>query len=266
MILQDTDIDSALSFRKRREEIIKGEPLDLLLNPYRFGGGAPTDPDYASVTALLHMNGANGSSTFTDQKGGTYTRSGNAQISTAQSRWGGASGLFDGSGDYVTRSYNTTSFDWWTTTFTVELWIRPTSFPSVANLIGNMASTSTTNYWSFGVTSTGLLQFGYFNGSTFNTVTSTGAVSTGTWTHVAMTHASGTISLYFGTSGTGNRDGTAAVSGTPQSNISTTLTIGQVNNVSFNGYMDDLRITKGAASVRYSGSTYTVPAAQFPDA
>lgn len=264
MILRDTDISSALRYRRTRDEFVKGRSLDLFLNPYRFGAPV-TDPDYSFVTALLHMNGTNGSSTFTDQKGGTYTRTGNAQISTAQAKWGGASGLFDGSGDYVTRAYSTSLFDWWTTTFTVELWIRPTSFPSVANLVGNMQSTSSTNYWSFGITNTGTVQFGYFNGSTFNTVTSSGTVSTGVWTHIAMTHASGNIALFMGTSGTGSRDGTGTVSGTPQSNISTTLTIGQVNNVSFNGYMDDLRITKGAAAVRYSGSTYTVPTAQFPD-
>ncbi len=50
------------------------------------------------------MNGADGSTTFTDSATGgshTWTAYGNAQIDTAQNKFGGASGLFDGSGDYI---------------------------------------------------------------------------------------------------------------------------------------------------------------------
>jgi hypothetical protein len=262
MIRLDTDIDSAVVARGRQRALIEGRGprvSELFLNPYRFGGGA--DPFYSSVQALLHMDGANGSATFTDQKGGTFTRTGNAQISTAQSQWGGASGLFDGSGDYVSRTYSTALFDWWTTDFVVEVWLRPTSFASAACVIGNMTPTGPTNFWSFGTTNTGLVQFGYYNGSVFNTVTSSGAISTGAWTHCLMIHNSGTIKVGFG----GNFDGSGAVSGTPQSSAATNLVIGQVNNVCWNGYMDDLRITKGAGAIRYSGSTYTVPAAAFPN-
>lgn len=59
----------------------------------------------ASCTkSLLHMNGVDASTTFTDTASGgthTWTASGNAQIDTAQSKFGGASGLFDGNGDYI---------------------------------------------------------------------------------------------------------------------------------------------------------------------
>jgi hypothetical protein len=53
---------------------------------------------------LLHFNGANGSATFTNSSSNarTVTPSGNAQISTAQSVFGGSSLLLDGSGDYLT--------------------------------------------------------------------------------------------------------------------------------------------------------------------
>jgi hypothetical protein len=53
---------------------------------------------------LLHMDGANTSTTFTDSNSGgsahTWTAAGNAQISTATYKFGGASGLFDGTGDF----------------------------------------------------------------------------------------------------------------------------------------------------------------------
>ncbi len=52
--------------------------------------------------ALLHMDGSNGSIIFADEVGKAFTRAGNAQIDIAQSRLGGASGLFDGLADYLT--------------------------------------------------------------------------------------------------------------------------------------------------------------------
>ena len=60
--------------------------------------------DDGYTVALLHMDGADTSTTFTDESGKTWTANGNAQIDTAQSVFGGASGLFDGTGDYLSAS------------------------------------------------------------------------------------------------------------------------------------------------------------------
>ena len=59
---------------------------------------------FDNVELLLHLNGSNGSTTFTDSSsnGLTVTRGGNVTISTAQAKFGGASAVFDGSGDYPT--------------------------------------------------------------------------------------------------------------------------------------------------------------------
>lgn len=67
----------------------------------------PVDDVY--TVALLHMNGADASTTFTDESGKTWTANGNAQIDTAQSVFGGASGLFDGTGDFISSA---DSNDW----------------------------------------------------------------------------------------------------------------------------------------------------------
>jgi hypothetical protein len=58
----------------------------------------PVDPQFGSVSLLLHGDGTNGSTTITDNSPTpkTVTAVGNAQISTAQSKFGGASILFDG--------------------------------------------------------------------------------------------------------------------------------------------------------------------------
>jgi hypothetical protein len=64
----------------------------------------PVDPVFNNVSLLLHGNGTNGSTTITDNSPTpkTVTAVGNAQISTAQSKFGGASIAFDGTGDYLT--------------------------------------------------------------------------------------------------------------------------------------------------------------------
>ena len=61
-----------------------------------------------SALLLLHMNGINGTTTFTNSGYGTFTitATGDAQISTAQSKYGGASGLFDATGDYLALATN----------------------------------------------------------------------------------------------------------------------------------------------------------------
>lgn len=58
--------------------------------------GQATDPDFASVALLMHFDGANNSATATDSSsyGDTKTLTSPYVISTAQSKWGGASLLF----------------------------------------------------------------------------------------------------------------------------------------------------------------------------
>jgi len=106
-----------------------------------------TDPHFANVGLLLHMDGSNGSTTFTDSSPNalTVTPSGNAQISTAQSKFGGSSGLFDGTGDFLSPAI-TSALTFGTGDFTVEAWVRITastlSFPQILTM--NYGSTSLT--------------------------------------------------------------------------------------------------------------------------
>jgi len=63
--------------------------------------GDTSDQYYSDVSLLLHMNGTDGSTTFTDSSSGnrTVTGNGNAAISTDQFKFGGSSYEGDGSGD-----------------------------------------------------------------------------------------------------------------------------------------------------------------------
>ena len=73
----------------------------IYINPYRFAAAGPPDPDFANVSLLLHGDGTNGSTTIVDSSSSskTVTAVGDAQISTAQSKFGGSSIYFDGTGD-----------------------------------------------------------------------------------------------------------------------------------------------------------------------
>src|SRR5690606_29617491 len=79
---------------------------------------------------LLHFEGSDGSATFTDSNIGgaakTWTANGNAQIDTAQSKFGAASGLFDGTGDYITTPDHN-DFTLGSSDFTIDFWAKRNS-------------------------------------------------------------------------------------------------------------------------------------------
>jgi hypothetical protein len=225
----------------------------IYINPYSF---AATDPNFADVSLLLHGDGANGSTTITDNSPSpkTVTAVGNAQISTAQSKFGGASIAFDGTGDWLQASFSPAIG---TGNFTIEAWIYINSLASLAPLccLGD------------GANADGLLIYvttgGRISAFGSNGVIATGStqtVSATTWTHLAVTRSGSSLKLFVN----GINDGTA----TNSANLSNGLTqIGRelYNNATgaqLNGYIDDLRITKGIA--RYTAN-FTPPTAAFPD-
>jgi hypothetical protein len=95
----------------------------------------------------------------------------------------------------------------------------------------------------------------YYNGSGNFAENSTSTVNLNQWNHIAMTKTSSGFALFVNGVGTT----VFAINGTPQSNASFPLTIGQGFNTAINGYDSNLRIVKGTAL--YSGTTYTVPTA-----
>jgi hypothetical protein len=83
------------------------------------------DPFWNDVTMLLLFDGADGSTTFTEEKGSTVVSNGGAVHSNAQSRWGTTSGYFDGVDDWlkVTIGAGAQLAD----VFTIEAWVYPTA-------------------------------------------------------------------------------------------------------------------------------------------
>ena len=98
------------------------------------------DEYFYSNSLLLHMDGANNSTTFTDNSINNFTPTvfGNAKISTAQSVFGGSSLLLDGSVDYLSYASNA-NFDYGTDDFTIEGWFRSTNVSLLQTIFGYMA-------------------------------------------------------------------------------------------------------------------------------
>jgi hypothetical protein len=220
----------------------------------------PTDPFFANVSLLLHGDGTNGSTTIIDSSPSpkTMTAFGDAQISTAQSKFGGASILFDGSGDYLSTPH-TSAYDISSGDFTIECWIRPTI---IGSLRGIITTRSVQDGFFLRQQTDGSLFFA-FTGVSSSVTVSPAALSVNTWHHVAVTRFGNDFRVFLnGQSGTVV---TTSLNGVPSA--SATLAIGVENAATlasqFSGYIDELRLTKGVA--RYT-SNFTPPTAPFPDA
>jgi hypothetical protein len=204
---------------------------------------------YASnVSLYLQMNGANGSTTFTDSSPNALavTAVGNAQISTTQSKYNGTSAYFDGTGDYLSIAANS-AIDLGSGDFTIEFWVRPAAKTNAVDAVfgyGNYACMFYHNgtNWTLEMSSTG----------SSNQLVITCAVTLNTWQHIAIVRNGSSIVVY--------KDGVSSATGTFTGTVTTnarTLRIGDNgNSQNINGYIDELKITKGVA--RYT-SAFTSP-------
>lgn len=231
----------------------------MIINPYRFATGA-TDPYWSSVVLLLHGEGSDGSTTITDSSGSpkTMTAQGNAQIDTAQYKFGTASMLFDGTGDYISTP-DSDSWHFGSGDFTVECWVRFNSTVGTQTIINQR--TSSVVYAPFVLHyAGGWALYLSFNNSTWAAAPtiSGGSVSTGTWYFVSFTR-SGT---YFRLHVNGSQIGSTYTSSSSFTNSANSLSIGgSGSDFGLNGWMDELRITKGVAR-----NPTVVPTEKFPDA
>lgn len=224
-----------------------------LLQPYT----APRqgDPYWDNVVLHLKAKGANASTVFGDAKGHPITPYGNAQISTTQSKFGGAAMYFDGTGDYCLLS---DSDDWYfPDDYTAEFYIYPVSFASSTY---NFILVQGAAWWGIGVYGSSADWRLMDAGGSYVTLTGgSGAVlTTGSWQHLAFARSGTTLRLFLN----GVLVGSCTDSGA-RSNYSYALAIGAASNGTyfFTGYLDDIRITKGVA--RYTAS-FTPPAAPNP--
>lgn len=208
-------------------------------------GRSTAFPVATNTKSLLHFNGTDGSTTFTDASGKSWTPNGNAQIDTDQSKFGGASGLFDGVGDYITTpDHSDFSI---LGDFTVEAWIRRTSIGRDA--IVDKYNTASAGFL-FDVGPSDDLRLILGTGSFI--VCSSGATTVptgGAFVHVAGVKDGSTLRVFIG----GNQAGTLAVTGTV-ANYSGLLHIARDpldTSRDFGGHIDEFRFSNVA---RYTGN------------
>ncbi len=222
----------------------------------------------SDTLALLHMDGTDGSVNITDDEttasartAKTVTANGDAQVSTTQSKFGGASLYSDGATDYLTVSADS-DFVMGSNDFTLECWVRPAS-SGVGSGDQIISKWSGGNGYSYGLT--------YGTSSPKNNIRAlindTGGIrgvnmgssplTVDAWNHVALVVESGTLALY----ANGNRLGTTSVTAFNDA-TNTDITISALGGGSYspNHYQDEVRISDIA---RYTGSTYTQPTGPF---
>lgn len=202
-----------------------------------------------NVGLLCHFDGTNGSTTFVDSAAGkTPTLSGSPTISTAQSKFGGASV------NIPTNAYlqyaSSTDFNIGAGDFTAEFWVNFINLPAGGNAdLLTFDGTSTFNptlfIWNDG---TVFLRTSQTSGNIL--VVNHGMVIN-TWYHFAMVKQGSVYTLY--------RNGVTLGSATGAGIVSENKSL-RIGGVGFNGYIDDLRITKGIA--RYAGQ-FIPPSAAF---
>jgi hypothetical protein len=181
---------------------------------------------------------------------------GNAQISTTQSKFGGSSMYFDGTGDSA-NTIASPNLSFSSGNFTVEFWMYTND--TAADVISQRPSGG---YGPFGIyigSSQTIEGYVSTTGSSW-VFTGSRSFTNNQWTHVALVRDGSTVYLYV--------DGTRSTGGNVSTNSLMTDTTnplrigGNVGNGDFNGYIDDLRITKGVA--RYTAN-FTPQTSQWQD-
>ena len=179
----------------------------------------------------------------------------NAQIDTAQSKIGNASLLFDGSDDYWS-SLDSDTWDFGTSPFTLEFWVRFASVATPRMLVshGGVGDTDTDG-WSLHLGSGPLLGWRYKSGASLYDKFESWSPLVDTWYHVAVCRdASNNLRMFIDGSelGSTTADYTHDISAGSEQ-----LRVGSAYDgyYDFSGWIDELRISSIA---RYT-SNFTPP-------
>lgn len=228
------------------------------------GVGGPDTYSFSNVSLLLHMNGANASTTFLDSSSNhiTVTASGSAQLTTTGEKYGSACGVITNATSDRISAAASSGFDFGTGNFTIEFWIKTAG-----------ANGGTIFQQSAGVSINGLLVFNqptlemYFYGGASGSLIITSGVMTNIgnsqWHHVALVRSAGTFMFFY--------DGALSASATASGSIGNSINAfewgrGALAASTPDANYDDIRITKGLALYT---SAFTAPTAEFeglPDA
>jgi len=221
------------------------------------------DPFFNNVSLLLYGN-ADGSGNILDSSPSpkTITKFGDAASTTPPSYPNGNSAFgnavsFDGNGDYLLVPYSA-AFNLEGANWTIELFAYPTS---VSGGQGGLIGITTLNGVAGIVVRQSVNKFeAWVDGFQTGIITQSSTLSASTWYHIAFVRSGITNTLYVNGSSVGSSSRTPII-GT-LANIAIGRTYSNLNSEYFNGYVSNIRITKGVA--RYTAN-FTPPTAPFPE-
>jgi len=229
-----------------------------------------TDPYYNNVSLLLSFDqDGPGQGYFLDYSSykNAIFNNGNCRISNAQSKYGETSAYFDGnSGSYLSCPVNS-AFAMGNGNFTIEFLTYLTVLPTAYKRIFSYCKPSITGVADEGlileIDNTNKMTATFSNGSTYLGITDPSVMVINTWTHWAFVRNGTVAALYR----EGISVGTVSCGTNTVADSTTHVFIigawaqGMIRL--YQGYLDELRVTKGIA--RYT-SNFTPPTALKADA
>jgi YD repeat-containing protein len=203
---------------------------------------APTSIPSNAAGALLHFDGANGGTTFTDVLGHSFSIGGGSPVTSSAELEFGSASLFPGSSGYIATPG---SNDWvFSGDYTMEMWQYVTNTTDIRRIMGQSS-------WQFHHNQA----IYFYDGSGWNNLGS--FPGTNVWFHVAVSR--------HGSTSYGFINGILTATWTNSASFGSSaepLWIGHVNgNVDFapNMYIDDIRITNGIALYTANFTPPTAP-------
>ena len=239
--------------------------MHFIIDPYRFG---ETDPLFAYVTWLMHFDGADGGSVFTEEAGHTMTLAGTPYTSATQYQFEPTSMRceINGLGSHGALTHaQTADLSFGTGEYCIEWWQRTdsvvgTSCPLDFRASGSPGATGSLLFFPSG------RSMRVYNGANTLRLTAASTLVANVWQNWVLdayidpgSPTQRVATLYL--------DGVSVGSWVDAVNYTATVPISigrSVNNtVFFTGYIDELRITKGIS--RYQGSNFTPQTAPWPN-
>lgn len=219
-----------------------------------------TDPLIGNVKLLLHFNGADLSTTFTDSSASplTFTATADAKLTTTSPIMGTASLALDGTLDEITAPAMAAKLQLGTGDFCIEGWANLTTLGSIRMLV-LLGSTAGNNAVGVRFNASNRLELLEIGGAGFDL--GLPAISVATNTHWAVYRISGQV---YGALGGVVLANHYARSTNYCLSAAEPVEIGCYSGSwAFVGKLDDIRITVGNA--RYGATNFTPPSTQFPD-
>jgi len=225
------------------------------------------EDNFTGHVAILHCDGTDTSTTFTDScnRAKTFTANGNAQLDTAQQKFGTASILFDGTGDFIRAPFNQ-DFAALTGNYTVDFWVRFNAINTTQGLFTFAPSAesggigSAIAYPGIFVNSSNKL---IFDSNAADRITGTTSVATGQWYHVAWTKSGNDHRLFLN----GTQEGSTYT--TTDSMLCDILGVvfgcrnfPSTPSSGLNGWLDEIHCERGVAEWTANFTPPTVPWAE----